>query len=126
MAFSFNSKKRAYVEQYDLKGQLEREWMYYAPKQVFSLLKIYPDGASQVRLKLRSEDDGYPGETEKPNSTTPYTIDGNPNSEAYICHYLYGGLINRLVILFLMKLVLNPVILNGIIGPILPAQVGQK
>jgi len=91
MAFSFNSKKRAYVEQYDLKGQLEREWMYYAPKQVFSLLKIYPNGASQVRLKLRSEDEGCPGETEKPNSATPSTIDGNPNSEAYNCHYYVWG-----------------------------------
>jgi hypothetical protein len=94
MAFSYSSKVRARVEQYDLKDQLEREWAYYVPKQVFSLLKIYPNRGSIVRLKLGSENDGCPGEIEIANSATPYiNNDGTSNPDAFNCHaYIWGPL----------------------------------
>ena len=93
MAFSFNGKERALVDQYDFKDRLEREWEYYAPRKVFSLLKIYSIGRGQIRLKTRSEDDGQPCTFEvEPNTSTPlYFENGDPNPDAYNCHtYIWG------------------------------------
>jgi len=93
MAFSFNSKERARVEQYDFKDRLEREWEYYEPRQVFSLLKIYSIERGQIRLKTRSEDDGQPCtfEADSTTSTPLHFENGDPNPEAYNCHtYIWG------------------------------------
>lgn len=91
MAFSYNSKKSARVDYYNLSGRLLQEWAYYAPKQVYSLLKIYPNEGSLVRLKSSTEEDDPCTFDVDSNSRTPYYINGIANSNASNCHtHVFG------------------------------------
>jgi hypothetical protein len=92
-AFSFFNKESANTKYYNFNGQILEEGEYYAPKQLYILLKRYTDEWSQVRLKSGSESDPC-GVIQVLNGTaTPGKINGVDNPKAYNCHaYVWGYL----------------------------------
>jgi hypothetical protein len=92
--FSFYDKENAHVKCYSLSGQILEEGIYYAPKQLYMLLKRYTDGRGIVRLKAGNESNNPCDGTQMyTNSATPLIINGAPNPAAYNCHaYVWGTL----------------------------------
>ena len=88
---SFYKSEYANTQYYSLTGRILEEGKYYAPKQVYILLKRHNVGYSPVRLKNGTETDACNDNQEEPNSETPLEIDGEPNGEAYNCHYYVWG-----------------------------------
>jgi hypothetical protein len=95
--FSFYNEENADTKYYSLSGQILEEGEYYAPKQLYVLLKRYTDeeGRGIVRLKIGNESNDDPCQSVGivPGSATPKYINGFTNPNAYNCHtYVWGTL----------------------------------
>jgi hypothetical protein len=91
--FSYYNKENAHANYYSLNGQILEEGLYYAPKQLYMLLKKYTVDMGTVRLKSGSESNDPCSSTDWQSGTgTPAIINGAYNSEAYNCHtYVWGA-----------------------------------
>jgi hypothetical protein len=91
--FSFYNEENAHAGYYSLSGRILEEGKYYAPKQLYMLLKRYADEGGRVRLKTGNESNNPCTYAADPASATPQIIDGNWNPNAYNCHaYVWGYL----------------------------------
>jgi hypothetical protein len=91
--YSFYNEEYAHAEYYSLSGQILQEGEYYAPKQLYMLLKRYTVERGIVRLKSGNESNDPCTYAADPTSLTPQKINGNWNPDAYNCHaYVWGYL----------------------------------